>query len=242
MVGVIFKREFRSYFATPLALVFLIVFLVLNGVFTFKLGQFYEAAQADLRAFFVWHPWLYLFVIPAISMRLWSEEKRSGTIELILTLPVKVWEVMLGKFLAALAFVSIALALTFPIVLTVCYLGTPDLGVIAAGYFGSVLMAAAFLAIGCAVSAATNNQVISFVITTSICLFFILLGFDPIVSTLLTIFPQGFVDQLVNLSFPFHFEAIQRGVLDLRDIVYFLSLIAVSLFIGTLIVERGKAS
>ena len=158
----IFKREFRSYFATPLALVFLTIFLMLSGFFTFKLGGFYEQGQADLRSFFVWHPWLYLFIVPAISMRLWAEERKTGTVELLFTLPVSLFEAMAGKFLAAWAFIGTSLLLTFPMILTVSFLGDPDLGVIFASYVGSFLMAGTYLAIGMCISAATNNQVISF--------------------------------------------------------------------------------
>ena len=181
VVKAIFKRELSSYFATPLALIFLTFFLVINGFFTFKLGGFYEMGQADLRSFFVWHPWLYLFIVPAVSMRLWAEERKSGTIELLLTLPVTLFEAALGKFLAGWVFLGIALLLTFPIVLTVCYLGDPDIGVIVTSYIGSFLMAGTFLAVGCGVSALTGSQVVSFVITTAICLLLILLGFDPVV-------------------------------------------------------------
>ncbi len=235
------KRELRSYFATPIALIFLVVFLILNGVFTFKLGRFFDVGQADLRTFFVWHPWLYLFIVPAISMRLWAEERRSGTIELLLTLPVSMFEAMAGKFVAAWLFIGIGLLLTFPIVCTVAYLGDPDMGVIFASYLGSFLMAGAYLAIGICVSAATDNQVISFVITTTICFLFILLGFEPVVDTLLEIFPAGLVDQLTNLSFPYHFEAIQRGVIDFRDLLFFFSVIAFSLVAGGIIIDRSKA-
>ena len=240
-INIVFKREFRSYFSTPIALIFLTVFLVLNGFFTFKMGKFFEAGQADLRSFFLWHPWLYLFIVPAVSMRLWAEEKKSGTIELLMTLPVSLFEATVGKFLAAWAFVGLALVLTFPIVGTVLYLGSPDLGVIAASYIGSFLMAGAYLAIGCAVSAATNSQVISFVITTTICLSLILLGFEPVIEALQSIFSPLVVDQLTNLSFPYHFEAIQRGVIDFRDIIYFSSLMLMSLFVGAVILDRSKA-
>lgn len=240
-VLIIVKRELRSYFSTPIALIFLTVFLALSGFFTFKLGRFYELGQADLRPFFVWHPWLYLFIVPAISMRLWAEERKSGTIELLLTLPVSLFEAMMGKFLAAWAFLGLALLLTFPMVLTVLYLGEPDLGVIIAGYVGSFLMAGTFLAIGCCVSAATENQIISFVVTTAICLFFVMLGFEPVVDTLVEYFPSSWVDQLTNLSFPYHFEAIQRGVIDLRDLVYFFSVMLVSLLSGVIIIDRNKA-
>jgi len=240
-IGIIFKREFRSYFATPIALIFLTVFLVLNGFFTFKMGRFFEAGQADLRAFFLWHPWLYLFIVPAVSMRLWAEEKKSGTIELLMTLPVSLFQASVGKFLAAWAFIGLALLLTFPVVGTVMYLGTPDIGVIVASYIGSFLMAGAYLAIGCAVSAATNSQVISFVVTTTICLSLILLGFEPVIEALQGVFSPMIVDQLTNLSFPYHFEAIQRGVIDFRDIIYFCSLMLMSLFVGAVILDRSKS-
>lgn len=240
-VCTIFKREFRSYFSTPIALIFLTVFLVLNGFFTFKLGRFFEAGQADLRGFFLWHPWLYLFIVPAVSMRLWAEEKKSGTIELLLTLPVSLFQATAGKFLAAWAFLGLALLLTFPVVVTAGYLGSPDYGVILVGYIGSFLMAGAYLAIGCAVSSATSNQVISFVVTTSICLTLILLGFDPVIEALTGVFPTGIVDQIANLSFPFHFEAIQRGVIDFRDLIFFLTLMFLSLLVGAVLLERSKA-
>lgn len=235
------RREFGAYFSTPIAIIFLTIFLILNGFFTFKMGRFYELGQADLRSFFVWHPWLYLFIVPAVSMRLWAEEKRSGTIELLLTLPVSLTAAMLGKFAASWLFLGLSLLLTFPVVLTVEYLGSPDLGVIFASYLGSFLMAGTYLAIGCCVSAATNNQVISFVVSTTICLLLILLGFEPVLDILAGFLPQSIVDQFANLSFPMHFEAIQRGVLDLRDLVYFVSVMAFSLLAGIIILERSKS-
>jgi ABC-2 type transport system permease protein len=236
------RRELRSYFATPIALIFLTVFLILSGFFTFKVGNFYQQGQADLSAFFVWHPWLYLFIVPAISMRLWAEERRSGTIELLLTLPVSIAEAMFAKFVAAWSFLGLALLLTLPMVFTVCYLGDPDLGVITASYVGSFLMAGAFLAIGCAVSASTSNQVISFVISTTICLFFILLGFDPVIDVLTAVFPESFAENIINLSFPYHFESVQRGVVNLPDLFYFSSIILFGLLSGMIIVDRKKAN
>ncbi len=238
----VMKREFKAYFSSPLALIFIVIYLLLTGFFTFKLGGFYEQGQADLRSFFVWHPWLYLFIVPAISMRLWSEEKKTGTIELLFTLPVSLFEAMAGKFIAAWLLVGLALLFTFPIVATVSYLGQPDMGVIAASYLGSFLMAGTYLAIGCCISASTNNQVISFVITTAICLVLILLGFEPVTAALLGVLPAGVVEQISNLSFPHHFEAIQRGVVDFRDLVYFLSVMFFSLTAGTIILDRGKAN
>jgi ABC-2 type transport system permease protein len=241
VVCAVYKRELRSYFSTPLALIFLVFFLIINGFFTFKLGGFYEIGQADLRPFFVWHPWLYLFIVPAVSMRLWAEERKSGTIELLLTLPVSLFEAALGKFLAGWVFLGIALLLTFPIVLTVCYLGSPDMGVIVSSYIGSFLMAGTFLAIGCGVSAITDSQVIAFVISTAICLVLILMGFDPVVAALLDVLPNGFVRALTNLSFPVHFENIQRGILQLSDVIYFLSVMLYALAAGVIIIERKKA-
>lgn len=238
---VIAEREIRSYFSTPIALIFLTVFLILCGFFTFKLGSFYDMGQCDLGAFFTWHPWLYLFIIPAISMRLWAEERRAGTIEFLLTLPVTTTDAMLGKFFASWLFIGLALVLTFPLVLSVMYLGNPDLGVILASYIGSFLMAGAFLAIGCAVSACTSNQVISFVLSTAVCLTLILLGFDPVMNTFTKFLPQALANSVINLSFPYHYEAIQRGVFDFSDLVFFASLIALSLYSGIIIIDRKKA-
>ena len=238
---VIADREIRSYFSTPIALIFLTVFLILCGVFTFKIGQFYETGQCDLGAFFLWHPWLYLFIVPAISMRLWAEERRSGTIEFLLTLPVSITDSMIGKFIASWAFIGLALLLTFPLVISILFLGQPDLGVILASYIGSFLMAGAFLAIGCAVSACTNNQVISFVLSTAVCLALILIGFEPVTNVFSRFLPQAIANSIVNLSFPYHFESIQRGVLDLTDIIFFISLIFLSLYSGIIIIDRKKA-
>ncbi len=237
----VFEREFRSYFATPIAIVFLTVFLVLTGFFTFRLGNFFETGQADLRPFFLWHPWLYLFIAPAVSMRLWSEEKKSGTIELLLTLPLSLPAAMFGKFLAAWAFMGLALLLTFPMLFTVGYLGDPDWGVIFAGYIGSFLMAGAFLSLGILVSAATKNQIISFVVSTALSLVLILIGFEPVMAFLSAVFPPSLVEELSNLSFPYHFDAIQRGVMDVRDVLYFLSIIVTSLVSGMVVLERSKA-
>lgn len=234
----IFKREFFSYFSTPVALVFLIVFLVLSGFFTFQFGRFFEQGQADLKAFFMWHPWLYLFIVPAVSMRLWSEERRTGTIELLLTLPVKLWEAVLGKFLAAWAFICLGLLLTFPLVLTVSYLGEPDFGVIVSSYVGSALLAGSFLAIGMAVSAGTNNQIISFVISSVVCLFLILIGFEPVLQIMGHILPFGLADSLAQLSFPQHFDAIQLGVLEFKDVFYFLSIIGGGVLASSILINR----
>ena len=240
-VRAIFKRELASYFATPVAYVFIVIFLVLAGAFTFYLGGFYERGQADLQPFFNFHPWLYLFLVPAVSMRLWSEERKSGTIELLLTLPVTMWQAVLGKFLAAWAFICIALALTFPIWLTVNYLGDPDNGAILAGYLGSALMAGAFLAIGACLSAATRNQVIAFILTVVVCFVLLLAGFSLVLEAISAIFPQGVVDAVAGLSFLTHFSAIAKGVVDLRDALYFVLTIVFWLIACALVIDLRKA-
>jgi ABC-2 type transport system permease protein len=237
----ILKRELGGYFATPVAYVFLVIFLGLAGTFTFYLGNFFERSQADLQPFFAFHPWLYLFLIPAISMRLWSEERRSGTIELFLTLPVSMGQAVAGKFLAAWAFTGIALVLTFPLWVTVNYLGTPDNGVILASYLGSFLMAGAFLAIGACVSAITKSQVIAFVISAALCFVFIVSGAPMVLNFFAGWAPQIVLDTVASFSFITHFNSISRGVIDLTDIVFFLSLIALFLFANAVLVDMKKA-
>jgi ABC-2 type transport system permease protein len=241
-IGTLFAREFRGYFATPVAYVFIVIFLFLTGIFTFYVGGFYERSQADLEPFFRYHPWLYMLLIPAISMRLWSEERKSGTLELLMTLPVSLLEAVLGKFLAAWAFTAIALALTFPIWITVNYLGNPDNTVIAAGYLGSLLMAGGFLAIGACISALTKNQVIAFVISFVICFAFNLSGFPLVLDFFRGWAPQAIVDVIGSFSFLTHFTSIQRGVIDLRDLLYFATLIAFWLYANMLAIEAKKSS
>lgn len=240
-IRAVFRREFASYFATPLALVFLVIFLALAGAFTFYLGGFFEAGQADLQAFFRFHPWLYLLLVPAVAMRLWAEERKSGTLELLLTLPVTLWQAVLGKFLAAWAFLGLALALTFPIWLTVTWLGDPDHGVIVASYLGSWLMAGGFLAMGGCLSAATRSQVIAFVLTVVVCLLLLLAGFPMALEPLRMVVPQALVDMISGLSFLTHFQAIVRGVLDLRDLMFFLLSIGAWLFATVLVIDLKKA-
>jgi ABC-2 type transport system permease protein len=237
----VFRRELAGYFVTPVAYVFIVVFLLVTGVFTFELGQFYEAGQADLRPFFSFHPWLYLFLIPAISMRLWAEERKQGTIELLMTLPVPLGSAVVGKFLAAWAFAAIALVLTFPMWLTVNYLGKPDNGVILAAYIGSLLMAGGFLALGSFISAMTKNQVIAFVITVVVCFGFLISGFPPVINFLKSWAPQVVIDAVSSFSFLTHFDAISRGVIDLRDLLFFGSLIVFSLLATGAVVELKKA-
>ncbi len=240
-VGTIFRRELRSYFATPLAYVFIVIFLVLASVFTFQVGGLLERGRADLQPFFRWHPWLYLVLIPAISMRLWAEERNSGSIELLMTLPITLWQAVTAKFLAAWVFAGIALLLTFPVWLTVNYLGRPDNGAIAAAYVGSFLMAGGFLSIGMCMSAATRNQVIAFITAALVGLIFLLAGFPLVLDFVRAVMPQAVVDAIASLSFFTHFDAISKGVIDLRDLVYFAVLIGFWLTATALVLDMKKA-
>jgi len=240
-VVAVMKRELASYFATPIAYVFIVIFLVLASVFTFYLGNFYERGQADLAAFFTFHPWLYLFLVPALSMRLWAEERKSGSIELLMTLPIEVWQAVVGKFLAAWIFTGIAIALTFPLWITVNYLGSPDNGVIFAAYIGSFLMAGGFLAVGACISATTKNQVIAFILSVVACFLLLLAGFDLVLNFFSGWTPQALLDAIASLSFLTHFTNISKGVIDLRDLVYFALLIGVCLYANTIVLHLKKA-
>ncbi|HVM80542.1 MAG TPA: ABC transporter permease subunit [Stellaceae bacterium] len=240
-VAVIVRRELQGYFATPLAYVFIVIFLALAGSLAFFAGNFFERGQADLQPFFNFHPWLYLVLIPALAMRLWAEERKSGTIELLLTLPISMTEAVVGKFLASWIFAGIALALTFPFWLTVIYLGNPDNGVILASYIGSFLMAGAFLAVGSCLSALTKNQVIAFVVTAAVCFLFTVSGSQIVLGVLRGWAPQLLLDTVASLSFLTHFNAIVRGVIDLRDAVFFLSTIALFLYANAVVVDLKKA-
>lgn len=238
----VFVRELAGYFATPLAYVFLVIFLFAMGAFTFYLGGFYESERASLEIFFSFHPWLYLFLIPAIAMRLWAEERKSGTIELLLTLPIPLGAAVAGKFLAAWVFAGIALVLTFPVWLTVNYLGEPDNGVILASYLGSWLMAGGYLAIGSAVSAGTSNQVIAFVVSVVICFLFTVAGTPLVVGFFSGVgVPLAILNTISSFSFLFHFNAIMTGVIDLRDLVFFGTLIAFFLFVTAILVDLRRA-
>lgn len=237
-VTAIFKREIIGYFGSPVAYVFIAIFLLLLGFFTFYISHFFEMGQADLRAFFEWHPWIYMFLVPAVAMRLWAEERRMGTIELILTYPITVGEAILGKFLAAWIFIGIALILTFPMVITVSYLGDPDLGAIFCGYVGSFLLAGAFLSVGSMTSAMTRSQVISFILAVVICLFFILAGYPPVTEIFSGWAPGWLLEVITNLSFLSHFQSLQRGVIDLRDLIYYLSVIFFMLFANSIIIQN----
>jgi len=241
MIRALFRRELQSYFATPVAYVFIVIFLVLMGTFTFYLGGFYERGQADLAGFFNYHPWLYLFLVPAISMRLWAEERKSGSVELLMTLPITPWQAVVGKFLAAWIFTGIALFLTFPIWVTVNYLGEPDNGAILAAYVGSFLMAGGFLAIGSCISAITKNQVIAFVITVVACFGFLLAGFPLVLDIFSGWAPQALIDGIASLSFLTHFSSIKKGVIDFRDLIYFALLIGAFLYANTIVLQWKQA-
>ena len=241
-VWTICRRELSGYFGTPIAYVFLAIFVFLSGIFAFYIGDFFGGGQADLQSFFQFHPWLYLFLIPALAMRLWAEERRAGTIELLFTLPVTMAQAVMGKFLAAWIFTAIALALTFPLWITVNYLGDPDNGVVLAGYLGSLLMAGAFLAIGSCISALTRNQVIAFVVSGVVCLGFVLSGFPLVLELVDALAPAIVVDAVRSFSFLTHFQAISKGVLQAGDVVYFVSLIVFWLFVNAVAIEWRKAT
>ena len=235
------KREIGGYFATPVAYVFIIIFLLLTGFSTFFMGNFFERGEADLYPFFSIHPWLYVLLIPAISMRLWSEERKNGSIELLMTLPVSVIDAVLGKFLAAWAFTGLALFLNFPLWITVNYLGSPDNGVIFAGFIGSFLMAGGFLAIGACISAFTKNQVIAFVLSLIVSLIFVLSGYGIVLDFFSSWAPATLVEAISSFSFLTHFDAISKGVIDMRDMLYFASVILVWLFANAIVINARKA-
>ncbi|TNE67607.1 MAG: ABC transporter permease [Alphaproteobacteria bacterium] len=236
----VFRRELRSYFETPVAYVFLVIYLVLQGLFTFYVGQFYGREQADLAPFFAYQPWLYLFLMPAIAMRLWAEDRRSGTFELLLTLPIPLGAIVLGKYLAAVAFAAIALLLTFPIWITVCWLGDPDNGVIITGYVGSLLLASSYLAVGAALSATTKNQVVAFILSVAVCFLFLVSGLPMVLDAVSAWAPDEIVLVVANLSFLSHFNNLQKGVVSLADILYFAAVIGLWLWINGMVIESKR--
>lgn len=241
-IRTIAMRELGSYFTSPVAYVFLVIFLLLTGFFTFTVGSFFERGEASLAAFFVWHPWLYLVLVPAIGMRVWSEERRSGTMELLLTLPVNPWEAILAKFLASWAFLALALALTFPIVITVNVLGDPDNGQILAGYLGSLFLGGAYLAITCMTSAMSRNQVVAFILSVVLCLFLILAGFNPVTDLLTRWASPALVDAVAAFSVVTHYDNFQKGVIDLRDLLYFVSVLGFALFATSVIIRNHRTA
>ncbi|HNQ87768.1 MAG TPA: ABC transporter permease [Verrucomicrobiota bacterium] len=240
-VATIAKRELSGYFTSPVAYVFIVIFLLLCGFFTFMVGKFFQRGEASLTAFFIWHPWLYLFLVPAVGMRLWSEERRLGTMELLLTMPITAWQAIVGKFVASWLFLGIGLVLTFPLVLTVAYLGSPDLGVIFCGYVGSLLLAGAYLAVSCMTSALTRNQVVSFILSVVICLFLILAGWPPVTDMLVQWAKPWLVDAVASFSVMPHFESFQRGVIDSRDLLYFVLVMTFCLFTTGVIIRSHRA-
>ena len=240
-IWTIAKRELASYFTSPVAYVFLVIFLLLTGFFTFTAGNFFERGEASLAAFFGWHPWLYLVLVPAVGMRLWAEERRSGTLELLLTMPVAPWQAIIAKFLASWIFLAVALALTFPAVVTVNLLGDPDNGVIVAGYLGSLFLAGTYLAITCMTSAMTRNQVVAFILSVVLCLFLVLAGFNPVTDLLVRWASPTVVDTVAAFSVVTHFDGFQRGVIDTRDLFFFLSVIGFALFATGAIIRGHRA-
>ncbi|MFO1476728.1 MAG: ABC transporter permease [Verrucomicrobiota bacterium] len=242
-VRTIAKRELLAYFASPVAYVFIVIFLLLNGFFTFFVGGFFERGEASLtHSFFSWHPWFYLFLVPAVGMRLWAEERRVGTLELLLTMPIAPWEAILGKFIASWLFLGLGLALTFPVVITVNYLGNPDNGVILAAYLGSWLMAGAYLAISCLTSSLTRSQVVSFILSVVACLFLLLAGFPPVINLLqgLSGSARWITDVITSFSMITHFDGFQKGVLDSRDVLFFASVIVFSLFTTSVVLRTRR--
>ena len=241
VIWTIMKRELGSYFSSPVAYVFLVIFLLLTGFFTFTAGNFFERGEASLAAFFGWHPWVYLVLVPAVGMRLWAEERRSGTLELLLTMPVAPWQAIVAKFLASWAFLAVALALTFPAVITVNVLGDPDNGMIVAGYLGSFFLAGAYLAISCMTSAMTRNQVVAFILAVVLCLFLILAGFNPVTDLLVRWASPAVVDTVAAFSVITHFDGFQRGVIETRNLFFFLSVIGFALFATGVIIRGHRA-
>jgi ABC-2 type transport system permease protein len=240
-VRIILRRELASYFATPLAYVVIVIFLLLANLCAFFFGALYERGQADLAPLFAYLPLIYVFLIPAVSMRLWAEERRNGSIELLLTQPITLWQAVLGKFLAAWVFVGIALVLTFPMWLTVNYLGNPDNGAILAAYIGSFLFAAGFLAVGSFTSTLTKNQLIAFLIAMMICFLLLMAGYPLVTSFFQLWAPQWLVEAIASLSFHTHFENIIKGVLDLRDVLYYALVTIFFLLASTVVLDARKS-
>lgn len=238
----VFAREFKSYFESPVAYVFLVVFLLLIGFLTFSVGSFYERNSADLSPFFFWHPWVYLLLVPAACMGLWAEERRTGTVELLLTMPITMTQAIVGKFLAAWAFISLAIILTFPIVFTTCHLGNPDLGVVFCGYLGSILLAGAYVSTGMLTSSMTRSQVIGFVLALVICLLLLLAGWEPITGYFVKWAPLWLVNAVESVSFMPHYASMQRGVIDLRDIGYYVSVMFLMLSATHVVLDNRKSA
>jgi len=238
----VLKREFKSYFESPVAYVFMVVFLILIGFLTLSVTSFYERGMADLQPFFFWHPWVYLLLVPAATMGLWAEERRAGTIELLLTMPITMLQAILGKFLAAWLFITLGIVLTFPIVITTCYLGNPDMGVVMSGYLGSIMLAGAYVSIGMLTSSMTRSQVVAFVLSLIFCLILLLAGWEPVIGFFVRWAPNWLVEGVAAFSFMPHFESIQRGVIDVRDIGYYFSVIVFMLFATHVVLDNRKTA
>jgi ABC-2 type transport system permease protein len=241
-VAAIFRREIKSYFESPVAYVFMVVFLVLLGFLTFAVAHYYERGAADLEPFFFWHPWVYLLLVPAATMGLWAEESRTGSIELLLTMPITTLQAVMGKYLAAWAFISLSVILTFPVVITSAYLGSPDMGVVLCAYLGSIVLAGAYVAIGMLASSLSSSQVISFVLALLTCMLLLLAGWEPVTGMLVRWAPNWLVDAVASFSFMPHYESIQRGVINLRDIAYYASMILFMIFSTHLVIENRKSA
>jgi ABC-2 type transport system permease protein len=240
-IKTIAKRELGGYFSSPIAYIFIVIFLLLTGFFTFMVGDFFKIGQANLQPFFKWHPWLYLFFVPCVGMRLWAEERRVGTLELLLTKPITTWQAITGKFLASWIFLGLSLLLTFPVVITVNYLGSPDNGAIFTAYIGSLLMAGTYLAISCMTSAMTRNQVVSFIISVVICLFLVLCGYPPVTNLLSRMDKPWLVDLVSSMSVMTHFDSFAKGLVDSRDVGFFLLVIGFALFTNGVIIRGHRA-
>ncbi|MBT7700595.1 MAG: ABC transporter permease [Verrucomicrobia bacterium] len=241
-IGAIFRRELKAYFESPVAYVFTVVFLLLTGFLTFSVARFYERGVADLTPFFFWHPWVYLLLVPAATMSLWAEERRSGTVELLLTMPITMFEAIVGKFLAAWLFIAMGVILTFPVVITAAYLGNPDMGVILAAYLGSILLAGAYVSVGMLTSSMSRSQVIGFVLGLLGCLLLLLAGWEPITGFFVRWAPGWLVNAVASISFMPHYDAMQRGVIDLQDIAYYLSVMVLMIFATHLVLDNRKSA
>lgn len=240
-ISIITKREISTYINSPAAYVFVIIFLMLSGFFTFMISAFFEGGEANLGAFFQWHPWLFLFLVPAIGMHLWSDERRLGTIELLFTMPVTTAECIIAKFLAAWAFIGVALVLTFPMVVTVGHLGHPDYGAIACGYLGSLLLGGAYLAIAAMTSALSKSQVVSFILALVICFLLVAAGWTPVTDMLADWAPRQLIDAVGACGVMPHYISMQRGVIDTRDLVYYASVMGLALFLTGITLKSHRA-
>lgn len=241
-IGTIFRRELKAYFQSAVAYVFMVVFLILTGFLTFSVARFYERGVADLTPFFFWHPWVYLLLVPAATMSLWAEERRSGTVELLLTMPITMSEAIIGKFLAAWLFITIGVVLTFPVVITAAYLGNPDMGVVLSAYLGSILLAGAYVAVGMLTSSMSRSQVIGFVLGLLGCLLLLLAGWEPITGFFVRWAPDWLVRTIASFSFMPHYDSMQRGVIDLQDIAYYVSVIALMIFATHIVLDNRKSA